>query len=256
MRTSATSKDATKITQAPRRLSCAVASRRATCTRTSVSRDTIYGPERSGEFYVRGERVYLSRRALARAPTFPAPPAANLAAYSATWPECRAHPAPSPIACPAATSRPSPPATSPSTGRFTAAWAAPNSLTDGANSTLRSPVGDVSARLQSGNGRGDVSAQLAKGEFRIIGNLIYGPPGHRVPWLTALASTVVEPTTIAHAQPAPSRSACNGGSIRQASTRQLFAARCEEKTAWTGTAPAPRSGVTCGLTRRNDSGLE
>ena len=30
-----------------------------------ISRDTIYGPERSGEFYVRGERIYLSRRALA-----------------------------------------------------------------------------------------------------------------------------------------------------------------------------------------------
>jgi len=37
------------------------------------------------------------------------------------------------------------------------------------------------------------SAQLAKGEFRIIGNLIYGPPGRRVPWLTATAASAAKP---------------------------------------------------------------
>jgi hypothetical protein len=161
----------------PRKTRSAAKAARSVLTGYYISRDTIYGPERSGEFYVRGERIYLSRRALAGRTGIPG-------------------------------------ATSREVGRVLGDLAGmPRATGTVANRVAAREVAPIptgyftiNGRIYGGMGRAtdavagvqrvgnDVSAQLAKGEFRIAGNLIYGPPGRRVPWLTAIASTVVEPT--------------------------------------------------------------
>ncbi|MGD0306882.1 MAG: hypothetical protein ABSC71_18810 [Candidatus Acidiferrales bacterium] len=150
---------------------------RSVLTGYYISRDTIYGPERSGEFDVRGERIYLSRRALAGRTGIPGASAREVGRVLGDLAGM-------------------PRATGTVANRVAAREVAPI------------PTGyfTINGRIYGGLGRAsdavagvqrvgsDDSAQLAKGEFRIAGNLIYGPPGRRVPWLTAIASTVVEPT--------------------------------------------------------------
>jgi hypothetical protein len=152
----------------PRKPRSASKTARSVLTGYYISRDTIYGPERSGEFYVRGERIYLSRRAPAGRPGIPG-------------------------------------ATSREVGRVLGDLAGmPRATGTVANRVAARDVAPIptgyftiNGRIYGGMGRAtdavagvqrvgnDVSAQLAKGEFRIAGNLIYGPPGRRVPWLVA-----------------------------------------------------------------------
>ncbi len=137
-----------------------------------ISRDTIYGPERSGEFYVRDACIYLSRRSLGTRADIPGAAAREL---GRTLGDLAGVPRASGTVANRVAGRNAPPIP---TGYFTI------------NGRIYGGVGLASDAIA---GTQKCSAQLAKGEFRIIGNLIYGPPGRRVPWLTATAATTAKP---------------------------------------------------------------
>jgi hypothetical protein len=205
----------------PRKPRSASKTARSVLTGYYISRDTIYGPERSGEFYVRGERIYLSRRALAGRAGIPGasvrevgrvlgdlagmPRATGTVANRVAGHDVapiptgyftingliyggfgRASDAVSGALRPAVTPAPSSRSTKHRPGsRFPAL-----------------PTADerVATRPAPTAAAVNVSAQLAKGEFRILGNLIYGPPGRRVPWLTAIPQRAVELTRTTHSR--------------------------------------------------------
>jgi hypothetical protein len=137
-----------------------------------ISRDTIYGPERSGEFYVRDACIYLSRRSLGTRADIPGAAAREL---GRTLGDLAGVPRASGTVANRVAGRHAPPTP---TGYFTI------------NGQIYGGVGLASDAIA---GTQKCSAQLAKGEFRIIGNLIYGPPGRRVPWLTATAASAAKP---------------------------------------------------------------
>jgi hypothetical protein len=137
-----------------------------------ISRDTIYGPERSGEFYVRDACIYLSRRSLGTRADIPGAAAREL---GRTLGDLAGVPRASGTVANRVAGRHAPPIP---TGYFTI------------NGRIYGGVGLASDAIA---GTQKCSAQLAKGEFRIIGNLIYGPPGRRVPWLTATAASAAKP---------------------------------------------------------------
>jgi hypothetical protein len=137
-----------------------------------ISRDTIYGPERSGEFYVRDACIYLSRRSLGTRADIPGAAAREL---GRTLGDLAGVPRASGTVANRVAGRHAPPTP---TGYFTI------------NGRIYGGVGLASDAIA---GTQKCSAQLAKGEFRIIGNLIYGPPGRRVPWLTATAASAAKP---------------------------------------------------------------
>jgi hypothetical protein len=149
-----------------------------------ISRDTIYGPERSGEFYMRGQRIYISRRALAASPRIPG---AAVRELGRTLGDLAGLPRAHGTVANRVAGRDTPPIP---TGYFTI------------NGYIYGGVGrahDAATRGRSAD------AQLAKGEFRIQGNLIYGPAGRRVPWLAALVP-VAKPTVARKHAKKPARS--------------------------------------------------
>ncbi len=149
-----------------------------------ISRDTIYGPERSGEFYVRDACIYLSRRSPGTRSDIPGAAAREL---GRTLGDLAGVPRASGTIANRVAGRNAPPIP---TGYFTI------------NGRIYGGVGLASEAIA---GTQKCSAQLAKGEFRICGNLIYGPPGRRVPWLTATtaAAAAAKPATKPAATPAP-----------------------------------------------------
>jgi hypothetical protein len=186
-----------------------------------ISRDTIYGPERSGEFYVRGERIYLSRRALAGRARIPGASVREVGRVLGDL-------AGMPRATGTEANRVAGHDVAPiPTGYFTInglIYGGFGRASDAVSGALRPPVlpapssrstkprpgsrfptlptadERVAARPAPTAAAVNVSAQLSKGEFRILGNLIYGPPGRRVPWLAAMPQQAVELTRTTHSR--------------------------------------------------------
>jgi hypothetical protein len=166
---------------------------RHTLTGYYISRDTIYGPERSGEFYIRDARIYLSRRSLGTRGDIPGAAAREL---GRTLGDYAGVPRASGTVANRVAGRNVPPIP---TGYFTingriyggmglASDAVAGAMRAGGYAAAGREVDKVSTRRGAADGARNCSAQLAKGEFRICGNLIYGPPSRRVPWLTATAA--------------------------------------------------------------------
>jgi len=217
---------------------------RSVLTGYYISRDTIYGPERSGEFYVRGERIYLSRRALAGRARIPG---ASVREVGRVLGDLAGMPRSTGTVANRIATRDLAPiptgyftingriygglgrASDPIAGIQRAGDVAPPLNSPAGEFTPRNAGGVTNVPLRASNASRpsqSVAAQLAKGEFRIVSNLIYVPPGQRVPWL--LATDAASKRSEVHVS---TRRARNAGSIHDASTRRRAAHSTKPKRA-------------------------